>query len=186
MASMGADAAASAGAQAAGSTFSDAAGAHAPEDGRVRRRPCNTWENAGVGAENTAQLGRRTRCRRRGPVSGSAGSEEDLIGARRSRLCSTTGCGRRYTKCRHAHYCSLCSMGAHTERCEHKWSRFQAASLRLRVSTCVIPGCDRAAGSGHTHCCSLCADTGGRSAYASLHDAPATCAYDWSWWLPWW
>ena len=161
MASMGDDAAVSAGAPAAGSAGYDAAGASALEGRRVRRRPCNTWENASARDENTAQLGRRTRRRRRGPVSGNQGSEEDLIGARRSRLCSTTGCGRRYTKCRHAHCCSLCSVGAHTERCEHKWSRFQAASLRLRVSTCVVPGCERAAGSGHTHCCSLCADTGG-------------------------
>ena len=121
----------------------------------VRRGPCNTWDNAVPAGHVTS--GRRTR-RRRGSA---AGSDDEGPAARRTRLCSTTGCGRRYTKCRHAHCCSLCSMGHHTDRCDAKWARFRAATLRLRISSCLVLNCQRAAGAGHIHCCGMCAPSAG-------------------------
>ena len=121
----------------------------------VRRGPCNTWDNAAPAGHVTS--GRRTR-RRRGSTDGS---DDEGPAARRTRLCSTIGCGRRYVKCRHAHCCSLCSMGHHTDRCDAKWTKFRAATLRLRVSSCLILNCQRAAGAGHIHCCGMCAPSDG-------------------------
>ena len=120
----------------------------------VRRGPCNTWGSMmSAGYANTS---RRTRRRRE-----SAGDGDEGPTARRTRLCSTVGCGRRYTRCRHAHCCSPCSMGHHTDRCDAKWARFRAATLRLRISSCLVPSCQRAAGTGHIHCCGMCAPSAG-------------------------
>ena len=74
----------------------------------------------------------------------------------RARICATVGCGRRYVKSKHRLCCSWCSVGGHTQRCDHDWSRLQSQRLRQEISECLMPGCGRAAGYGHTHCCTLC------------------------------
>ena len=135
----------------------------------VRRGPCNTWVNAESAGHATS--GRRTR---RGSV---AGSDDEGPAARRTRLCSTAGCGRRYTKCRHAHCCSLCSMGHHTDRCDAKWAKFRVATLRLRISSCLVQNCQRAAGTGHIHCCGMCAPSAGAQHTEACTERQKLCAY---------
>jgi len=112
---------------------------------------------------------------RRTSASGSAAGAGNFASASasyavgRSRQCRTSGCVREYRKTRHSHCCSICSVGRHTARCDAEWDNFQhrrmraqRRALRSSLTVCMLPGCGRAAGLGHTHCCALCSISDGR------------------------
>ncbi|CAE7696136.1 unnamed protein product [Symbiodinium necroappetens] len=80
--------------------------------------------------------------------------------------CSRSAMGKARALLKDIAICSaMASMGADAAAsagAQAAGSTFSdAAGLRIQLSLEGALGCDRAAGSGHTHCCSLCADTGG-------------------------
>ena len=101
-------------------------------------------------------------------AASSSGDPASRVVARRGRVCATPGCGREYARTRHRNCCSMCTVGAHTARCEADFAKFSCRlSLAMRreqrgaLTPCSTPMCTRVAGLGHHTCCGPCADTGG-------------------------
>ena len=69
--------------------------------------------------------------------------------------CCTLGCERSFRTGRraHVHCCSQCSVGEHTDRCDHAWTKFIHRMARQNLSVFVVESCDRVAGLQHIHYC---------------------------------
>ena len=101
-------------------------------------------------------------------AASSSGDPASRVVARRGRVCATPGCGREYARTRHRNCCSMCTVGAHTARCEADFAKFSRRLSRAMrreqrgaLTTCSTPTCLRVAGLGHHTCCRPCVDTGG-------------------------
>ena len=118
----------------------------------------NAWSAHGsasstADAPNLATASAPTRRRRRHRRFSSHAPQQGEDGLF---ACTTPGCTRRYKFGQHRHCCGWCSIGAHTEGCDHAWLKVQMRALRTEVSVCTTIGCRRAAGRNHLHCCTLC------------------------------
>ena len=108
--------------------------------------------NGGL-ASSTAPAASAWRRRRHRRVNAARQGTDGLF------ACTISGCTRRYKYGQHRHCCGWCSIGAHTDRCDHAWQKVQMKQWRgsIIISVCATEGCGRTAGQSHIHCCTQCA-----------------------------